>query len=392
MKELRNKYAIVGLGYTEQGKVPGRTAASFHQEACANAIQDAGLAAKDIDGLFLYRHFSTLPGNNYLDAFRLAEALGIRPVALSQEYYCTRSWLAHAVGLLETGQCSYVLISYGDGGRSGKRDFTLELDQGLPTDELAAFGDLSLLAKYALVARRAMYEYGTGPEVWKEIAVAQRRWANLNPSASFYSKPLSPEAYLAEPYLVEPFRLLDATGVSDGGRALILTSADRAKALGRHPLVTIRGYGQANAPELAARISVGDPDSAGAVAGRKAFAMAGLAPKDMDAAQIYDCFTYTVEMTLADYGFFDPRASAEFLSAERLGPGGDFPLNTSGGLLSEAYFMGLTPVCEAVMQLMGRCGQRQLGRVPGSREPALIVCSDNGGALQSHETIILERS
>lgn len=392
MDDLRNKYAIVGVGYTPQGKIPGRSALSFHLEACANAIEDAGIPKNEIDGLLLYRYFAFLKGDNYFDAFHLAEQLGIRPAALSEEYYCTRTWLAHAIGLLETGQCNYVMVSYGDNGRSGRRDFTLELDKGEPTDALAAFGDLSLLAKYAMAASRAMYEYGTGPQVWKEISVAFRRWANLNPMATFHKKPLTQEDYLAEPYLVQPFRLLDATGVSDGGRAIILTSSERAKALAKNPLVTIRGFGQANMPDSGFRLNVGDPNSAGAAAGRKAFKMAGISTSDVDCCQIYDCFTYTVEMTMADYGFFDPKKSADFLTAERLGPGGELPMNTSGGLLSEAYFMGLTPVAEGVMQLMGRCGERQLGTLPGTKEPQIILCSDNGAALQSHETLILERS
>ena len=98
-----------------------------------------------------------------------------------------------------------------------------------------------------------------------------------------------------------------------------------------------------------------------------------------------------MESTLRDYGFFKPAEVREFLTAERLGPGGDLPVNTSGGMLSESYFMGLTPLSEAVMQLQGRCGQRQLGVVSGSRTPELILCSDNGGVLQSHLAMILER-
>ena len=393
MNDLRNKYAVIGVGYTPQGKVPGRTAASFYVEAAANAIKDAGLTNKDIDGLLLYRFFEFLHGDASFNAFNIAERLGIRPAALSQEFTCTRTWLTHAVGLLETGQCKYVVVAYGDNAKSGNRNFINELDKdGSSTGDLAAYGDLSTMAKYAMTAHRAMYEYGTGPDVWKEIAVAQRRWANLNPIAFFYSKPLTREDYLNAAYNVEPFRLWDATPVTDGGRALVITSTERAKAIGKHPLVTIRGFGQANAPEASWRVAVGDPGNAARVAGKKAFEMADVTPKDIDACEIYDCFTYTVEATLADYGFFDPKKSADFLIAERIGPGGEFPVNTSGGLLSEAYFMGMTPVTEAVMQLMGRCDERQLGQYPGTKTPGLILCSDNGGVFQSNETIVFERS
>lgn len=389
---LKNKYAIVGIGFTKQGKVPGRTALSFHVEACANAIQDAGLRKEDIDGLFLYRHFDPI-GNDYdITGFLVAEQLGIRPFALNQEYVCHRSWLTHAIGLLEAGFCRFVLVSYGDNARSARRSFVKELDtDNHPTDELAAFGDFSTLAKYAMVARRAMYEDGTGPHVWKEIALNQRRWANLNPIASTYEKPLTEEDYWNDPFVAEPFRTLDAVPGTDGGRAIIITSAERARGL-KNPPVLIRGLGESNASLSPFRLKNKDDQSAAAVAGKKAFQMAGIEPNDVDACEIYDCFTFTVEYTLRDCGFFKPRESADWFVPERIGPGGSLPVNTSGGMLSEAYFMGLTPVSEAVMQLMGRCGERQLGVLPGTKNPNLILCTDNGGVLQSNCTMILERS
>lgn len=386
--KLKNKYAIAGVGYTPQGKVPSRSALSFHVQACAAAIADAGIAKEDVGELLLYRHFAPTANDVDVTAFLVAEQLGIQPAVLSQEAYCTRTWLPQAIGLMEQGLCEYVLVSYGDNARSGHRAFVNELAGGEPTDEAAAFGDLSTLSKYALAARRAMCEYDTGPHVWKEIAVAQRAWACLNENAGMHGKPLGTEDYLQTPYLVEPFRMLDATPVTDGGRAIVLTTAQRAKQM-KNPLVTIMGYGVANAPAAPQRQRL-DADSCAAWAARDAFAMAGIAPKDVDACQIYDCFTYTVEATLRDYGFFRPQQAAEFLTSERLGPGGKLPVNTSGGMLSEAYFMGLTPVSEGVMQLMGRCGARQLGGAAGGKKPKIIVCSDNGGVFQSHICLVLK--
>ena len=191
--------------------------------------------------------------------------------------------------------------------------------------------------------------------------------------------------------VTEPLRLLDATPNTDGGRAIVLTTAERAKKLNRHPVVTIRGFGSANQPVSPYRINAEDSDSAAARSSHQAFEMAGVNHGDIDACEIYDCFTYTVEATLRDYGFFKGNDAGEFLTKERLGPGGEFPVNTSGGMLSEAYFMGLTPVSEGVMQLMDRCGKRQLGRYPGTKRPELIMCSDNGGVFQSHVSLILER-
>lgn len=386
---LKDKYAIVGVGYTPQGKIPGRSALSFHLEACVNAIADAGLQKSDIDGLLLYRHLDALDIDKNVSGFDVAHHLGITPAILGQETYCYRTWLTQAIGLLETGVCRYVLISYGDNGRTGRRSFVDELNGGVATGDNAAFGDFSLLAKYALCARRAMYEDGTGPHVWSNIAVSQRSWAQLNPRAAMYGKPLTEKDYLDHEYLVEPFRLLDATMITDGGRAIILTSTERAKRL-RQPLVTISGFGVSHPATPAVWQTHKSIAAGAAVAAKHARKMAGVELDEIDALQIYDCFTYTVEATLRDYGFFEAKDSASWFVPERIGPGGSLPLNTSGGLLSEGYFMGLTPVCEAVMQLSGRCGDRQLGYLDGSKNPRIILCSDNGEVFQSHLTIVLK--
>ena len=273
-QRLRNKYAIVGVGYTPQGKVPCRTALSFHVEACANAIKDAGLQKEDIDALFLYRYFDPIGDNYDISAFTVAEQLGIRPFAVNQESHCHRSWLTHAIGLLEANFCRHVLVPYGNNARSGRRSFVSELGPGNdPISELAAFGDFSTLAKYAMVARRAMHEDGTGPHVWKEISINQRRWANLNPIAAVYEKPLKEEDYWGDPLIAEPFRALDAVPVSDGGRAIIITSAERARDL-KNPAVLIRGLGESNISLSPFRLKNRDEKSAAAVAGAQAFKMA----------------------------------------------------------------------------------------------------------------------
>ena len=155
--------------------------------------------------------------------------------------------------------------------------------------------------------------------------------------------------------------------------------------------MALRGFGSANQPLSPFRMRVEDESSAARIACRQALDMAGVGLGDIDACELYDCFTYTVESTLRDYGFFRPEEVREWLTADRIGPGGELPVNTSGGMLSESYFMGLTPLSEAVMQLQGRCGARQLGQLAGTRMPELILCSDNGGVFQSHLTMVLER-
>lgn len=390
MEDLKGKIAIVGVGYTPQGKVPGRTAVGFHAEAVRNALLDAGIEKKELDGMFLYRHFDPIGGDYDVTAFTVAEQLGIRPSIIGQETYCTRGWLYSCIGLLMSGLCKYISLSYGDNGRSTRRSFVKELSGNKATDDLAAFGDLSTMAKYAMQARRAMDTYHTGPDVWKEIAIAQRGWACLNPIAGMYGKPLDDEAYYASDMVAAPLRLLDATPNSDGGRAIILTTVENAKTLNK-PYAVIRGFGSSNQPISPLRICVEDENSAARAASRAAFDMAGITCNDVDACELYDCFTYTVEATLRDYGFFQPKDVREFITRERLGPGGELPVNTSGGMLSEAYFMGLTPVSEAVSQLTGRCGNRQLGMLQGTKAPNIIVCSDNGAVFQSHVTMVLER-
>jgi acetyl-CoA acetyltransferase len=236
-----------------------------------------------------------------------------------------------------------------------------------------------------------MHTFRTGPETWKHIAVGQRKWANLNPAASLFRNALTFDDYYRAPWVVEPFRRPDCCLMTDGGRALVLTSAERARDL-RQPPVLIMGMGQHN-PSVDVHQATHLTGPTGA---RKAWEgaskMAGISLSDIDACQIYDCFTYTVEITLQDYGFFGPGEGEDWFKDGTTGPGGRMPVNTSGGQLSEAYYMGLTPLSEAAMQLMGRCGDRQLGPATHTRSPELILCSDNGAVLQTHTCTILRRA
>ncbi len=390
LEKLRDKCAVVGVGYTAQGRVPDRSALSFYLEAAANAIRDAGIRKEDVDGLICYRQFEPLGNDTLVTPYLVAQHLGIQPKILSQESFCARGHFLHAVSLIEAGFCNYVLIVYGDNALSGGRNFAERGTNSEPPAHNAAYGEFSAAAQYAMAARRAMHEFRTGPETWKEIAVNQRKWANLNPLAAMHKRPLTYREYLSADWLVAPFRLYDCCLISDGGRACILTSTERARDL-PHPVVTIMGLGEHN-PSVDIHQSRFMAGPTGArVAGRTALDMAGIGLQDIDACEIYDCFTYTVEITLQDYGFFGPGEGGDWFKDHRTAPGGDMPVNTSGGLLGEAYFMGLTPITEGVMQLMGRCGERQLGPGTGTKNPEIILCCDNGAILQTHATIILRR-
>jgi acetyl-CoA acetyltransferase len=376
---IKDRYAIVGIGYTPQGRIEDRTALSFHTEACANAIMDAGLEGKDIDGLMCYRQFPPGPNEEELTPYLVAQQLGLTPKMLSQEANCARSHFHHAIGALEAGLCNYVVLSYADNSLMGRRS-SIEAVFGL-------FGDF---ASYAMAARRGMHTLPTGPETWKEIAVAQRQWASLNPKAIQQDRPLTVEDYYQSKWVAEPLRLADCCLLNDGGRACVITSLERARDL-KHPPAVIMGLGQHNPSYDIQQSTSMDGPTGAKIAGQEAFGMAGITTDDIDACQIYDCFTYTVEITLQDYGFFSAGEGKEWFQGGRTAPGGSLPVNTSGGLLSEAYFMGLTPITEAAMQLQRRCGDRQLGPKTGTKAPEIILCNDNGGIMQTHASIIIRR-
>jgi acetyl-CoA acetyltransferase len=383
MESIKDKTAIVGVGYTPQGKVPGRTSLSFHLESASNAIADAGLQIKDIDGLLIQPPMA----DSSVTPTLVAQHLGVRVryLALHESYGASAGCQAqHAAFAVTHGLANYVLCTYGENANSGPSVYGVALNAG---GEYGLFGPA---ASYALAARRAMHEFGTGPETWKEIAIATRRWANLNPRAAMYRKQMSDEDYFKSPLIVEPFRLFDICQITDSGRAFIVTTAERARDL-KKPPVYIMGMGQdhpATDPPQATHLT--GPTGA-KVSGEEAFKMAGITLDDIDACQIYDCFTYTVEVELMDYGFYGKGEGKDFLKASRLGPGGDFPLNTSGGLLSESYQMGFTPLTEAIVQLRREAGERQLGQTTRTKEPEIILVSGNGGIMQTHSTLILRR-
>lgn len=383
----KDKYAVVGVGYTPQGKIPDRTSMSFHLEASANAIADAGLKKDDIDGLISYRHFPACPGEPDPTPQLLAQGLGVEPGFMYQDANCSRSQLAIAMGAIEAGLCNCVLISYGHSGLWSKG--FMQLFAQVSGNE-TAYGLFGAIGGYALAATRGMHEFSSGPETWKHIAIAQRQWANLNPAAVTHGQPMSEADYFASPMIAEPLRLFDSCQINDGGRAIIVTTAERARDL-KQPPVLIMGIGQHNPSNEIPQARYMAGPSGAKKSGRDALHMAGIGLEAVDACQIYDCFTYTIELTMQDYGFFEYGQGRQWFASGITAPGGAMPLNTSGGQLSEAYFMGLTPISEAVMQLMGRCEKRQLGPATGTKTPDIIMTSDNGAILQSHSCAIFRR-
>ncbi len=372
------------------GKVYDHHAAiGFAVDAIKLALEDAGLARDDVDGLLLN------PGISWTDtgmaSFALQQAMGLRNLRLSATMSLggatAGAMVSYAVESICAGAASVVACVFADaplrppesekakgsGGSAAAYAFARGLE--------AAYGQFGATAKYAFVARRHMYLYGTTNDQLGAIAVAQRRWANMNPEAQFYQTPLTPADYHASRWVVEPFHLYDCCLVSNGGVCIIVTSADRAKDL-RKPPVYILGFGQGHPG--------GDPmdtlSSGAPLAKQTAFRMAGIGLEDIDFAELYDCYTFTVLVTLEDYGFCKKGEGGSFVAEASIGPGGKLPVNTGGGQLSSFYMWGMTPVCEAVIQMRGEGGQRQVPR----RQFCLV--SGNGGILSTHSTLVLSLS
>ena len=386
MESMKDKVAMVGVGYTPQGRIPNRSAVSFHIEAARNAIEDAGLKIEDVDGILS----QPPPNAPHLGPWEVAQQLGIRVRFCSQQSAMGATagcMVFHAAAAIIHGLATCVVCTYGENPLSGGAGAGI---YGRGRGDNTVFGLYGATAGYAMAAQRGMYEFSTGPETWGEIAVAQRKWANLNPRAMMHAKTMTVEDYYYSRVLVEPFRLFDICLVSDSGRAFVMTTAERAKDC-KHRPVYVMGVGQDHpSTDITQSTFMAGPIGSKA-SGEEAFRMAGITPKDIDACELYDCFTYTVELTMMGYGFFGAGEGKDFFANDRTAPGGELPVNTSGGLLSESYQMGFTPLTEAVVQLQGRAGERQLGPKTKTKEPEIILVSGNGGILQTHSTVILRR-
>jgi acetyl-CoA acetyltransferase len=246
-----------------------------------------------------------------------------------------------------------------------------------------AYGAIGANPAYALAARRHMHLFGTTSEQLGAIAVGQRAWAGMNPWAQM-RKPITLEDHQASRFIAEPFHLLDCCLLSNGAVAVIVTSAERARDL-RQPPVYLLGMAQA-APGDNQRSGRDPAIYTGAKrSGELALRMAGIGRQDIDVLELYDCYTYTVLVTLEDYGFCNKGEGGQFVEDGKLGPGGSLPTNTGGGQLSAYYMWGFTPLSEGIVQARGQGGERQV-----DKHDAILV-SGNGGILNFHSTTILSR-
>lgn len=380
--------AIVGIGESAVGRVAHLDALGLQRMAALAALEDAGLAFADIDGLL------TTPirvENWAMPCGVVSEGLGLNPRYLATLDLAGASGVAmahHAAMAVATGQCETVLCVAGQNMLSFSA-------QGAAVQKLAdggwahpkfeaPYGPL-VPTLYALVAQRHMHEYGTTPEQLAEVAVTMRKHAALNPNAH-KKDPISVSDVLQSRMVTSPLHMLDCALVSDGAAAFIVTTPERARDL-RQPPIKLLGHGYGHSHSY-----IGDYTNittTGAVqSGKDAFGMAGLTPSEIDVAELYDCFTITVIVELEDLGFCAKGEGGHYVENGSIALGGRLPVTTHGGLLSAGHpglAGGMFHLLEGVRQVRNQAGPRQ---VPGA-EVALV--HGNGGIVGLHGSLIIAR-
>ena len=374
--QLRGKSAIVGFGLAGLGEAPGWTSWDIMARSALAACADAGVKLTDVDGLFCAMMEDSMP------VLMAAEYLGIRPRHVDGTLTGGSSfvnYLASATAALDAGLCDVALVCYGSNQRtaSGK----LVTASKLPPYE-APYKPRYPIAGYAMAARRHMHEFGTTREQMADVAVAARGWAQKNPEA-FMRDPLTREDVLSARMISDPFGKYDCCLVTDGGGALVLTRADRAK---DHPHKPV--YVLAAAAESTHRQISQMPDftvTAARESGARACAMAGVKPSDIDVVETYDAFTINTILFMEDLGFCKKGEGGAFVADGNVAPGGSLAVNTNGGGLSCTHpgMYGIFPVIEGLRQIRGQAPGIQIEGVD------LALAHGNGGVLSSQVTAIL---
>ena len=384
MESLRGTVAIVGAADTGVGVVPHLSATQLYVKAAKLALEDAGITKEHVDGLITCNSFV----EPYLyHAEMIAEYLQIFP------RYClnvatgggtTLAIMHHAASAIATGICNTVLVTMADNMLSGlSRDRAIEVMSTAGHAQFERPYGLPIPGFYALIAQAHMHAYGTTSEQLATVAVACRKHASLNPAAQM-RQPITIDDVLNSKMIAHPLHLLDCSLVSDGGAAIVMTSAERAKDLKNRP-VYILGVGEGHSHEHISQAR-SLTTSAAKEAGERAYAMAGLGPRDIDVAELYDCFTPVVIIELEDLGFCPKGEGGRFVEGGRIELGGELPVNTHGGLMSHCHPGhpgSLFSITEAVHQLRDESGPRQ---VKGA-EIALV--HGQGGIMSTHCTMIL---
>ena len=373
--------AIVGAALSDIGRVDVKNAFELHYQAASRAIGDAGLTKDDIDG------FGSC-GTGLLAPIEVAEYCGVRPDWAESTGVGGASWefmVEHAAAAIEAGHANVVVLVYGSTTRADlkakRRSANLSFGARGPVQFDAPFGH-SLISKYAMATKRHMHEFGTTVDQLAEIAVSARYNASLNPEA-YYREPITREDVHNSRMIADPLTKLHCCIRSDGGGAVVLTSADRAKDLPKKP-VWVLGTGEATSHTTMSEWR-DFTESPAIRSGRAAFARAGVTPADIDTCQIYDAFTSMVLLTLEALGFCEKGEGGAFVDDGKLRVGGALPTNTDGGGLSHCHpgMRGMFLLVEAVRQLRGEADGRQV-------ENAKLACvNGTGGWFSAASTTIL---
>jgi acetyl-CoA acetyltransferase len=376
--------AIAGVAESDLGET-GRSALDLASQAVLRALDDCGLTLRDVDGL-------ATNGIGRFPTTHLAEHLGLRPRWVESTFAggsTFLSFIGRAVEAIAAGDATTVVIAYGSDQRSARRrTLTGPVDESVPEGRLEApYAPLYPASFYAMAAQRYLHDHGATMEQLAHVAVSAREWALRNPKAFRYDAgPLTVDDVLASPLVSTPLRAADCCLVTDGGGALVVTSRARAKDLKRKP-VEVAGYGEATTHNSMSQAPT--LDGAGATASSlRAFGMAAMELADVDVLQVYDSFTVTPVLTLEAIGFAARGEGAALAATGALGPGGMLPTNTTGGGLSYCHpgQLGVLLAVEAVRQLRGECGERQ---VPGAE---VALCHGTGGILSHHSTVLLRKA
>ncbi|KCZ58696.1 acetyl-CoA acetyltransferase [Hyphomonas chukchiensis] len=384
----KREAVIIGVGDVplKEGKVlEPMTPLQVQALAAHSALHDAGIEMQDVDGLLVANTWG-IPGAGQVPTITMAEYFGITPRFVDGTSIggaAFEAHVGHAALALEAGRCEVALITYGSTQKSERSRSLAGRPASLTMQYETPWGMPTPIGGYALSAMRHMHEFGTTSEQLAEVAVSARKWASLNPDAMMRG-PLSVEDVLSSRMISDPLHQLDACLVTDGGGAIVMTTADHARALGKTP-VFVRGCGEANThltvssmPDMARLTSA-------QIAGQQAFERAGVTHSAIDVVEVYDSFTITVLMTLEALGFCQAGEGGAFVSSSRTAPGGAFPMNTNGGGLSYAHpgMYGIFLLVEAVRQLRGECGPRQV------KDAVNALVHGTGGTLSSGATCIL---
>lgn len=372
----RGSVAVVGVAESDLGQMaPHTTPLDLMAQATRRALDDCELKLSDVDGVFV------AAGQVRNATMALSEYLRLNPKVFDGTQIGGASFMAHvahAQAALEAGLCEVALIAYGSTQRSVSRAAASPREYN-PYE--SPYKPLLPISAYALAASRHMHQFGTTREHLAEVAVAARKWALMNPMA-WEKEPLTIEQVLNARMVSYPFTVRDCCLVLDGGGAMILATAARAGSLGKPP-VYVLGTGEAlshssisNMPDLTV--------TAAALSGPKAFKMAGLRPSDVDMLSLYDAFTITPILFLEDLGYCPKGEGGRFVSDGAIAPGGKLAVNTSGGGLSYCHpgMYGLLVMIEAVRQVRGECGQRQV------KNCEIALAHGNGGVLSSECTVL----